>query len=417
MLASMPEPAARPEEGSGASAGLKEPDRPAGPEGSETYRGRMFDAAAARGIPLPTILVSALVATVTLVVVGMTLTLLWVLRTVLLYLVASGFIALLLSPPVRFLERRGLARGWATALVFLIAVVVFAGIVYLFTAPLVTAIGNFSNHLPRLIQDAEHGRGALGRFLRRVHAQNWVQKNLPHLRNTITKDLKPAQALSVGAAAFSTVVAITTIAILAVFELLEAPKMRATVLSMMRPERRARVERVYEQTVHSVTGYMLGNATTSAIAGVVVFITLEILGVPFAPLLGLFVALVDLLPLVGGLLAGVPVVLVALVHSVPAGIVMAVIFLAYQQIENHILNPAIMSKTVRLNPLWVLLAVLVGATLGERIGAGLGAFIGALVGIPVGGAIQILVLEIRRGPGAPEPQDPGPEPELPGAGP
>ena len=61
---------------------------------------------------------------------------------------------------------------------------------------------------------------------------------------------------------------------------------------------------------------------------------------------------------------------------------MLVIFLAYQQVENHILNPVIMSKTVRLNPFWVLIAVLVGATLGGKIAGGLGSFVGALIGIP-----------------------------------
>ena len=91
---------------------------------------------------------------------------------------------------------------------------------------------------------------------------------------------------------------------------------------------------------------------------------------PFALLLGVFVALVDLLPLVGGLLAGVPVVVIAAIHSVPAGITMLVIFLVYQQVENHVLNPVIMSKTVQLNPFWVLLAVLVGAALGAASPAG-----------------------------------------------
>jgi predicted PurR-regulated permease PerM len=126
--------------------------------------------------------------------------------------------------------------------------------------------------------------------------------------------------------------------------------------------------------------------------------TLFILGVPFALLMGVFVALVDLLPLVGGLLAGVPVVIIAAIHSVPAGIVMLIVFLVYQQIENHILNPVIMYKTVRLNPFWVLLAVLIGATLGGRVGSDLGTFVGALIGIPSGGAIQVVVREIRRGP-------------------
>jgi predicted PurR-regulated permease PerM len=77
---------------------------------------------------------------------------------------------------------------------------------------------------------------------------------------------------------------------------------------------------------------------------------------------------------------------------------MLVIFLAYQQVENHILNPVIMSKTVRLNPFWVLIAVLVGATLGGKVAGGLGSFVGALIGIPVGGALQVIVREVRRGP-------------------
>ena len=121
---------------------------------------------------------------------------------------------------------------------------------------------------------------------------------------------------------------------------------------------------------------MLGNGATSVIAGIIVGVTLEILGVPFALLLGVFVALVDLLPLVGGLLAGFPVVVIAAIHSVPAGITMLIVFIVYQQVENHILNPIIMSKTVQLNPFWVLIAVLVGAALGGRVAGGLGTFVG-----------------------------------------
>jgi predicted PurR-regulated permease PerM len=101
---------------------------------------------------------------------------------------------------------------------------------------------------------------------------------------------------------------------------------------------------------------------------------------------------------VGGLLAGVPVVVIAAIHSPSAGIVMLIVFLVYQQIENHLLNPVIMSKTVRLNPFWVLISVLVGATLGGRVAGGLGTFVGALVGIPFGGAVQVIVRELRRGP-------------------
>jgi len=115
---------------------------------------------------------------------------------------------------------------------------------------------------------------------------------------------------------------------------------------------------------------------------------------------------VDLLPLIGGLLAGVPTVLIALLHSPVAGIVTLIVFLVYQQVENHALNPIVMSRTVRMNPLWVLLSVLIGARLGGQIGSALGGFIGALLGIPIGGAVQVVVREVRHpsgsdvGPGA-----------------
>ena len=73
--------------------------------------------------------------------------------------------------------------------------------------------------------------------------------------------------------------------------------------------------------------------------------------------------------------------------------------------ENHILNPVIIGRTVRLNPFWVLIAVLVGATLGGKVAGGLGSFVGALIGIPVGGALQVIVRELRRGPDDIDPLD------------
>jgi len=126
-----------------------------------------------------------------------------------------------------------------------------------------------------------------------------------------------------------------------------------------------------------------------------VFITLTILGVPFALLLGLWVALVDLLPLIGGLLAGVPTVIVALFHSPVAGIVMFAVFIAYQLFENHVLNPIVMSRTVRLSPLWVLLSCSSSPT-GVPGRWWLRGFIGALIGIPLGGALQVAIREFRR---------------------
>ncbi len=371
-----------------------------------TYRGRFSAAAEARGVPLATILTTLLLAFALLDVNALLILLLWVLRTIILYIVVALFLALLLSPAVHVVERSGLPRSVAVTVVFLVALACFMGVVVLFTAPLVAAVTHFAKELPTLVEQAKHGHGPIGRLLTRLHLQQWVDKNASKLAGDVTRSLKPAQALSVGAAAVSTLVALGTIAVLTLFVLLEAPRLRDGFLGLLRPARVARVARVYREASRSVTGYMLGNALTSIIAGVIVFVTLVVLGVPYPLLLGLWVALVDLLPLVGGLLAGVPVVIVAAFHSVPALVVTAVVFLVYQQVENHLLNPMIMSRTVRLNPLWVLVAVLVGATLGAKVGSDLGAFVGALIGIPVGGALQVVVREVRR-PSAPVP-GPGP---------
>ena len=100
----------------------------------------------------------------------------------------------------------------------------------------------------------------------------------------------------------------------------------------------------------------------------VVYVTLLVTGVPFPFLWALWVALVDFLPMIGGALAGIPTVLFAAAHSLTAGIVTLVVFLVYTQVENHILNPVVMSRTVRVNPLLVLLSILVGASIGSWIG-------------------------------------------------
>src|SRR6266568_4299283 len=132
------------------------------------------------------------------------------------------------------------------------------------------------------------------------------------------------------------------------------------------------------------------------IAGLVVLVTLLILGVPFPFLWALWVALVDFLPMVGGALAGIPVVLFALTQSLSAGIVTLIVFLVYTQVENHILNPVIMSRTVRINPLLVLVSILVGASLGSLVGGIFGGFVVALLSIPLAGALQVIVSEVWR---------------------
>jgi predicted PurR-regulated permease PerM len=352
-------------------------------------RARIWSAARARGIPLPTILVTVAVVVVVYVLAN----LVYRLRDVILLIVVAGFVALILNPIVVALQGWGIRRrGWAVAVVTLWALLVFVGLAVAFGYPLANGIAHLANALPSYVNSAEHGKGWIGHLVRKYHVQTWVLHNESKLVGFGQGLAKPA--LTLGKGAFSLVISLLTIFVLVLLLLLEGPKMRVGILGLMSPARAERYSRVAREVNRSVAGYMLGNLLTSLIAGIVVLVALMLTGVPFPFLWALWVALVDFLPMIGGALAGIPVVLFATGHSLTAGIITLVVFLVYTQVENHLLNPIIMSRTVRVNPLLVLLSVLVGASIGSWIGGIFGAFVAALLAIPSAGAIQVLVREI-----------------------
>jgi predicted PurR-regulated permease PerM len=366
------------------------PQEVAHPEGRLA---RLWKAAARRHIPLPTIVVTIALVAVTYLAGK----LIYRIRDIVLVVLVAGFVAVLLNPIVTFLERHLVRRrGAAVAIVTLLALLAFIGLAFAFGYPLVNGITHLADLLPNYVASAEHGKGWIGHLVRKYHIQNWVQRNAPKLVTYGQALSKPA--LSIGAGALSLVIELVTIFILVLLLLLEAPKMRRAILGQMRQDRKDEVIRISSDVNRAVTGYMLGNALTSIIAGVVVFVTLMIVDVPYPLLWGLWVALVDFLPMIGGALAGIPTVLFAFFspHPLTAGITTLIVFLVYTQVENHILNPVIMSKTVRISPLLVLISVLVGASLGSLVDGLFGGFVAALLSIPAAGALQVLVREFWR---------------------
>jgi len=353
---------------------------------------RLWAYADARHVPLRTIVVTVAVVAATYLAGK----LIYRLRDIVLLIVVAGFLALLLNPMVVVLERKfSLRRGAAVTIVSIWAALAFLGLVLAFGYPLVNGITHLANRLPSYVASAESGQGWIGHIARKYHILTWVQRNTPKLVSYAQSLSKPA--LTIGKGAVSLVIELLTIFVLVLLLLLEGPKMRRWTLSQMPEQRAAAITRVAAEVNRSVIGYMLGNFLTSIIAGVVVFVTLMILGVPFPFLWGLWVALVDFLPMIGGALAGIPTVLfVTFGQGIAAGVVTLVVFLVYTQVENHILNPVVMSRTVKISPLLVLIAVLVGASLGSLVGGLFGGFVAALLAIPVAGALQVLVREAWR---------------------
>jgi predicted PurR-regulated permease PerM len=190
-------------------------------------------------------------------------------------------------------------------------------------------------------------------------------------------------AVSITKSVITIVAATITIVFLTFFMLLEGRQWVERVYSLFPEPSQDRWRKVGGDIYRTVGGYVTGNILISIIAGTSATIVLLIMGVPYAVALGLLVAILDLIPLAGATVAGIVVVLVAFLHSVPAGIVVLIFIVAYQQLENHFLQPVIYGRTVQLSPLSVLISVLVGAEL-----AGV---LGALAAIPVAGTIQVIV--------------------------
>jgi predicted PurR-regulated permease PerM len=361
----------------------------AGDEPPVTRAARLWAAAESRSIPLRTIL--AAVAVVAAAYLAGKL--IYRLREVLLLILVAGFVAIILNPAVVALQRWKIPRrGWAVAVVTLWGLLFFIGLAVAFGYPLANGFAHLAHTLPSYVNQAERGTGPIGHLVRKYHVATWVQHNVPKLLTVGRGLAKPA--LTLGKGAFSLLLSLATIFVLVLLLLLEGPKLRSGMLRAMPPSRAERLSRLAHEVNRSVTGYMLGNSLTSLIAGIVVLVTLLVLRVPFPFLWALWVALVDFLPMVGGALAGIPTVLFAAGHSLTAGLITLVVFLAYTQIENHVLNPVVMSRTVRVNPLLVLVSILVGASIGSWIGGIFGGFVAALLAIPTAGAIQVVVREI-----------------------
>lgn len=368
----------------------KSAPEPTAPRPASRY-GHIRAVAAARDIPLPAILTTCGVV----VAIYLAGKIAYRMLDVLLMIAVAGFLSVMLNPLVAYVQRGVRRRGWAVAIVIISATCVFIGLALLFGYPLLNGLTHLAGQLPSYVRDAANGHGRVGQLIRRLRLERWVTQNAPKLQSLGTDLAKPA--LNFGKGAASLLGTVLTIFALTMLILLEGPSIRSGLLSSLPPERADRCAQVMREINQSVTGYVVGNLLTSLIAGAVVFAVLAALGLPFPLLWALWVALVDFLPMVGGALAGIPTVLFAVTHSLTAGIITAAVFVAYQQLENHVLNPLIMSKTVNVSPLLILLSVLFGTSLGDWAGGVFGGFVATLLSIPCAAALQVIVREIWRG--------------------
>ena len=331
-------------------------------------------------VPVRTILatIGLVLATVAAIVVVRRL------GQVLAWLAIAGFFTIVLGPAVDALERRGLRRGLSTAIVFVTGLVLIAAMIYAFVRPIATRADDFVNALPQFVEDAKNGEGPVGRLVQRWNIDTYIEENQARLSEAVRNAGAPA--LDIARTVANTVFSLVTILVLTALMLLEAPKITAGLLSLVGSDNRDRVRRVARDASKAISGYVVGNLLISIIAGLATFTMLSIVRVPFSGVLGLWVAFADLIPMVGATLGAIPTIGFAFLHSTPAGVTALIFYIVYQQVENHFLQPAVMSKTVNLSPLTVLVSVLIGVQLFGVVGA--------LLAIPVAGVIQVVARDL-----------------------
>jgi predicted PurR-regulated permease PerM len=325
------------------------------------------------------------------IAVGILLELVWIARHIITWILIAVFLTLALNPAVEWFQRHGVrSRGTATAITVLLTLAGFAGLGALFIPTLVHEVNGFVQALPGYVDDITHRRGRLGFLESKYHITQRVKDAVESGGTTKVLGLT-GTAVAITKGIVTAIVATVTILFMTVFMLLEGPAWVERFFVLLPERSRERWRGVGHQIYLTVGGYVTGNLLISVIAGVASTIVMLILGVPYAVALGLLVAILDLIPLAGATLAAIIVSSVGFIHSIAAGIVLIIFFIVYQQIENHLLQPLVYSRTVRLSPLAILVSVLIGAEL-----AGV---LGALAAIPVAGTIQVLLvafLEERR---------------------
>jgi predicted PurR-regulated permease PerM len=368
------------------SAAAPEPVRPSRRKRSSARRAEA---------PLLVALAPCTIVVLTGVAVGgvLLLTVTYSARAVLLRLVVAIVLAMAAEPLVQSFERRGLRRGSAVGVSFVLVSLALIGFAYLLLAPLVDETRRLVQNGPGLLQQIADSNGRVGFLESRFHIVARAREAIDSGRLAATA----GPVWNVFGSALRTFGGIVSVVFLTLFVQLGGRQWFDSLVDLAPELARVRLRRAGAGIATAVGGYVTGNLLLSVICGSVTTSVLFAISVPYAVAIGIVVAVLDLIPLVG---ATIGTVIGASVVLVTRGLWPTVIFvgamLVYQQVENNVLQPLVYNRTVKISPLATLLSVAVGAELGGVIGA--------LLGIPFAGALRVVsreVLASRRGEEAP----------------
>ncbi len=302
-------------------------------------------------------------------------------RGVLILIGLAVFLAVGLEPAAVWLVRRGLPRSAAVVVTMLVILAIVGGFLAAAIPALVTQGDQIVKNIPVWVNQANDHHSLLGKLNDRFHLETRIQSILSTSSTSIADGVVGA-----GKVVFSAVTDTLIVIVLTVYFLSDMPRIRRTVYRLFPESRRPRAILIGDDIAAKVGGYVLGNFIVSLVAGVLTYGWLLVFGIPYAFLLSIMVALLDLVPVVGSTVAGVVVALVALTVSLTVCLATIAYFIVYRLLEDYLLVPKVIGRAVKVPALVTVVSVLIG-------GALLGV-IGALVAIPAAAALLLLVREV-----------------------
>jgi predicted PurR-regulated permease PerM len=291
------------------------------------------------------------------------------------------FLAVGMEPAVSWLVRHQFPRWAAVITVLLIITAGVAAFAFAAGTALVTQGEQLAGQVPTYLQQAQDHESLIGQ----LNDQFGLQTKIQSFLNNSSADLATG-ILGAGQVVFGVLADSLVVAVLTIYFLADLPRIRALGYRFVPHARRPRAILIGDDILAKIGGYVLGNLVISVIAAVLTFVWLLSFGVPYAFLLAVLVALLDLVPVVGSTIAGIIVALVALTVSLPVCLLTIGFFVLYRFLEDYLLVPKLIGRAVEVPALVTVVAVLIGAAL-------LGV-VGALVAIPVAAALVLIAKEI-----------------------
>jgi predicted PurR-regulated permease PerM len=298
---------------------------------------------------------------------------------VLVQVVIAAFIAISLDPAVRWLNRHRVRREQAVAIIFLALAVLVGLFLLAFLPPLIKQGNNLVRDFPGYLNGLRERSPSLRSLEDRFHWQHSIE----NFARTVPSKLGH-EALSFSQRFLGALLSALLVLVLTIYFMLDLPRLRRGLVRLFPKRHRRPVNEAVNIVIDKVGSYMIGNLIVSAIAGVATFAALTAFRIPFALPLAVWVAITDLIPMVGASLGAVVCVIVAFATASlwPQTVLVVLFFVLYQQVENYLIVPRVMRSSVQMPAVAVLLAALLG---GSVLG-----LVGALMAIPVAAAFRVI---------------------------